>query len=47
VKNRQSCNNFVISTGAYPDFLPRRASKDNGCGSPQREPHALHQRHYT
>jgi hypothetical protein len=27
-------NKFVISTGANPDFLPRRASKDNGCGSP-------------
>jgi hypothetical protein len=24
----------VIPTEAYPDFLPRRASNDHGCGSP-------------
>jgi hypothetical protein len=40
-------NRFVISTGAYPDFLPHRASNDHGCGSPQREPHALYQSHCT
>src|ERR1700761_297097 len=27
---------LVIPTGAYPDFLPRRASNDHGRGSPQR-----------
>jgi hypothetical protein len=25
---------FVISTEAYPDFLPRAASDDHVCGSP-------------
>src|ERR1700722_8998186 len=36
---------FVISTGAYPDFLLRAASDVRVCGSPQREPHADHQSH--
>jgi len=40
-------NRIVIPTEAYPDFLPRGASNDYGCGSPQREAHELHQRHYT
>src|ERR1700721_4688381 len=30
---------------AYPDFLLRVASDVHVCGSPQREPHADHQRH--
>ena len=38
---------FVITTGAYPNFLPRQASNDHGCGSPWREPQQLHQRHKT
>src|ERR1700735_3823816 len=36
---------FVISTGAYPDFLLRAASDVHVCGSPQREPHTDHQSH--
>jgi hypothetical protein len=27
-------HNFVISTGAYPDFPLRDAGKDHVCGSP-------------
>jgi hypothetical protein len=27
-------NKFVISTGAYPDFLPRRTGQCRVCGSP-------------
>jgi tetratricopeptide (TPR) repeat protein len=38
-------NKFVISTGAYAEFLLRGASNDLGCGSPKREPHKLRQRH--
>jgi hypothetical protein len=38
-------NKIVIPTGAYPDFLLRAASDEHVCGSPQREPHADHQRH--
>ncbi len=38
---------LVIPTEAYPNFLPHRASNDHGCGSPEREPPALHQRHGT
>jgi hypothetical protein len=40
-------NRIVIPTGAYPDFLLRAASDDHGCGSPQREPYALPQRHHS
>jgi hypothetical protein len=35
---------LVIPTVADPDFLLRTASNDHVCGSPQREPHAIHQR---
>jgi hypothetical protein len=38
---------IVIPTGAYPDFLLRAASSDHVCGSPQREPNALLQRHHS
>jgi hypothetical protein len=36
---------LVIPTEAYPDFLLRDASNGHVCGSPQREPHGVHQRH--
>jgi hypothetical protein len=36
---------LVIPTGANPDFLLRAASDEYVCGSPQREPHGVHQRH--
>jgi hypothetical protein len=44
---RSSCGHtrIVIPTGAYPDFLLRNASNGHVCGSPQREPHGVHQRH--
>jgi hypothetical protein len=29
-------NNFVISTGAYPHFLPRRIEPDHVCALPPR-----------
>jgi len=38
---------LVIPTEADPDFLLRAASSDHVCGSPQREPYDLHQRHYS
>ena len=30
-----SLNNFVISTGAYPHFLPRRIEQDHVCAYPR------------
>src|ERR1700733_8152768 len=47
ISRGSSCvhNRIVIPTGADPDFLLRRASNDHECGSPQREPHAVDQRH--
>src|SRR5258707_13618278 len=36
---RHLYNKFVISTEAYPDFLPRSATQSHVCASPQREAH--------
>jgi hypothetical protein len=36
---------IVISTGAYPDFLPRCTGNDRVCGFQYGKPHEVHQRH--
>jgi hypothetical protein len=39
-----SLNNFVIPTGAYPNFLLRDTRNDNVCGFFSRKPHEVYQR---
>jgi hypothetical protein len=39
------CNKFVISTGAYPDFLPVAFTTSTYAAFSQRKPHESYQRH--